>query len=120
MPANTAADHDVDLAAEHRLERFHHGQEIVEAAVLREIDQEVDVAVRGILTSHCGAEDADVFRAMLRGDGEERISMPLQVFEYCLGGCLRQGFECPPLVRQRLTRQEGRIGSDAPLLELAC
>jgi methylmalonyl-CoA mutase cobalamin-binding subunit len=77
--AEAAFNDDVDPSREYTLQFLDQGQVVAETAIFRQVDQQVDVAVRSFLATQHRAEQAQIRRAVPRGDREKDIAAAVQI-----------------------------------------
>ncbi len=85
------------MAAQQGFQFLGQGEVVAEAAVLREVDQQIDIAVRAFLAPGRRAEQAQVRRAMSCGNLVQRVAAELKVIAQGHGRS-----PCPADVSQEL------------------
>ena len=68
-----AGQHEIDFSVQQGFDFLGEGEVVAEAAILRKVDQQIDIAVRTLLAAGDGAEQAEVRRTVPRGDLVQRV-----------------------------------------------
>jgi hypothetical protein len=77
--AEATRQYEIDLAMQQGFEFLGQGEVVAEAAFVCQVDQQIDIAVRAFLAAGHRAEQAEIRRAMPRGDLVQRVTAAAEV-----------------------------------------
>jgi len=72
-------DDDVDPPLQQTLQFLDQGEVVAESAILRHVDQKIDVAVGSLLATPHRTEEPQIGRSVASGYGQQQIAVAVQV-----------------------------------------